>query len=362
MDYNEYIEEILGSIGNGLDGLLSGFTDKQYELFGARDFISVIREVLSGKFSLDVSDVFSFVLSLCGTSLSSLLALLVTVVSVSIAYSIIGSLKGGRCSDSVSGAVRFASTASVLAVVGVSSISMFTMCAKTLSSLANQINAIFPLILTLMAGTGGATTASVFSPSVAIITGGLFNLIINVVLPLLITAFVFGAVGNAVGDSSEFGKMSGFLRNAVKWMFGTGFFLLSAVLGVQGVTASVMDNIGIRSAKFTIGKYVPVIGGYMSDGFNLIVSGGIAVKNALGYTALVLLIITILPAIVQIAAFSLCLQLAAAVIEPLGNKQLSNMLYGMGKTVTLTGGIMFGAGFLYFILVLIVMSAGNVFL
>ena len=100
----------------------------------------------------------------------------------------------------------------------------------------------------------------------------------------------------------------------------------------------------------------------MSDGFNLIVSGGIAVKNALGYTALVLLIITILPAIVQIAAFSLCLQLAAAVIEPLGNKQLSNMLYGMGKTVTLTGGIMFGAGFLYFILVLIVMSAGNVFL
>lgn len=362
MDYNEYIEEILGSIGNGLDGLLSGLTDKQYELFGSRDFVSVLRDVLSGNFSLDVSDVFSFVLSLFGSSLAALVALLVTVVSVSIAYSIIGSLKGGRCADSVDGAVKFASTASVLAVVGVTAVSMFSMCAETLSAMSAQINAIFPLILTLMAGMGGATTASVFSPSIAIVTGGLFTLIVNVLLPLLITAFVFGAVGNAAGESSQFGKMSGFLRSAVKWLFGTGFFLLSAVLGVQGVTASVMDNIGIRSAKFTIGKYVPVIGGYMSDGFNLIVSGGIAVKNALGYTALVLLILTALPAIVQIAAFSLCLQLSAAVIEPLGNKQLSDMLYGMGKTVTLTGGIMFGAGFLYFILVLIVMSAGNVFL
>lgn len=362
MDYNDYIEKILGSIGNGLDGLLSGFTDKQYELFGARDFLSVLRDVISGNFSLDVSDVFSFVFSLCGSSLASLVAMLVTVVSIAIAYSVIGALKGGRCSESVGGAVRFASTASTLAVVGVTAISMFTMCAKTLSALVAQINALFPLILTLMAGTGGATTASVFSPSVAIITSGLFSLITNVLLPLLIASFVFGAVGNITGEASDFGKMSDFLRSAVKWLFGTGFFLLSAVLGVQGITASVMDNIGIRSAKFTIGKYVPVIGGYMSDGFNLIVSGGIAVKNALGYTALVLLLLTVLPAIVQIAVYSLCLQLSAAIIEPLGNKQLSNMLYSMGKTATLTGGVMFGAGFLYFILVLIVMSAGNVFL
>ena len=362
MDYNEYIEKILGSIGGDLDGLLSGFTDKQYELFGSRDFVGVLRDVLSGNFSLDVSDVLSFALSLCGSSLASLVAIFVTIVSVSIAYSIVGAIKGGRCSDSVGGAVAFASTASVLTVVGAGAVSMFALCADTLTSLVTQINALFPLILTLMAGTGGAVTASVFSPSIAIVASGLFNLTVNVLLPLLIISFVFGAVGGAAGESSEFGKMSGFLRSAVKWLFGTSFFLLSAVLGVQGVTASVMDNVGIRGAKFAIGKYVPVIGGYMSDGFNLIVSGGIAVKNALGYTALVLLLLTVLPAIIQIAVYSLCLQLAAAVTEPLGNKKLSDMLYGMGKTVTLTGGVMFGAGFLYFVLVLIVMSAGNVFL
>ena len=107
---------------------------------------------------------------------------------------------------------------------------------------------------------------------------------------------------------------------------------------------------------------MPVIGGYMSEGFNLIVSGGIAVKNALGYTALVLLLATLLPVVLQIAVFSLCLKLSAAVTEALGDKRMGDMLAGMSKTVTLTGGVMFGAGFLYFVFVLILMATGRVFL
>lgn len=357
-----YTDDIIGALdGDELNGLLAELTRDQSELFGGRDFISVLRGVLSGEIGLNFSNVTEFIFSVIGSSLSALAVLLATVVGVSVIYSVVGALKGGRHTESVSKAAHVAATACIVITVGVSVTAMFTMCAKTLSSMATQINVLVPVILTLIAGVGGGTTAAVFSPAVAVITSGMFNLISSVLMPMLAAAFVFGVVGSISGEGGP-NKMSSFLRSAVKWLFGTGFFVLTAVMSIQGVTANVMDNLGVRGAKFAIGKYVPVIGGYMSEGFNLVVSGGIAIKNALGYTALVLLLLTILPAVMQIAVLSLCLKLSAAIAEPFGDKQMGDMLQGISKTVSLAGGMMFGAGFLYFVFMLILMAAGNIFL
>lgn len=358
----DYVDDIIGSLdADALAALLAGLSEEQLKLFGETDVISLVQKIASGRFTLDFSDLLSFVLSLFGSSLSSLLGLLVTVVSVAIVYSILGALKGGSASESVSKIVHFAAMAAVIAVVGGATVSMFTMCHATLSSMGTQINVLLPIILTLMAAVGATGTASVFQPTVAVLTSGLFNLISGVLLPMLIAGFVFGIVGNLTSEV-RLGKTADFFSSTVKWLFGTCFFLLSAFLSVQGITASVFDGISVRSAKFTIGKFVPVIGGYLSDGFNLVISGGLLVKNALGYTALVLLALTVLPAIVQIGVYSLCLRLAAAAVEPLGDKLMSDMLSGVAKTVSLTGALMAGAAFLYFIFMLIILASGNVVL
>ena len=358
---SDFADDILGSLDGGeLNGLIAGLTDEQYDLFGGRDFVSVVSGILSGDLRLDFSDVLSFVLSAVGSSLSSLAALLASVVGIAVVCSATGAFGGGR-TEGIRKAVHFAAAACITVVAGIAAMSMFVMCADTLSALSAQINVLAPLLLTLMAGTGGTNTASVFSPTVSVLTSGLFNLISSVLMPMLIAAFVFGAIAGITGEDG-LGKMSSFMRRSVKWLFGTGFFLLSAVMSVQGITASVFDGLSVRGAKFAIGKYVPVIGGYMSDGFNLIVSGGIAVRNALGYAALLLLLLTILPAVMQIAVFALCLKLAAALTEPLGGGVIGGVLQNMGKTASLAGGVMFGAGFLHFVFVLILMAAGNVFI
>ena len=356
----DYADDILGALDSGeLNGLLSGLGQEQSDIFGGTDFVSVVKSVVSGEFSLDFSDLLSFILSLFGTSVSALLSLLVTVVAIAIVYSVLGAIKGGRSSESK--VVHLAAMSAVIAVVGGATASMFTLCADTLGSMSAQINTVLPLVLTLMAASGASSCASVFQPAVAVLSGGLFNLLSVVLIPMLIAAFVFGIVGNLTSEV-KLGKTSEFFSGSVKWLFGTGFFLLSAFLAVQGIPASVVDGISVRSAKFTIGKFVPVIGGYLSDGFNLVLSGSVLVKNALGYTTLVLLAVTILPVIVQIAVYSLCLKLAAAAVEPLGDKLMSDMLSSCSKTVSLTGGIMAGAAFLYFIFLLIVISSGNVIL
>lgn len=356
----DYTDDFINSLdGDVLNALLGGLDDNAYDIFGGSDFLSVIGRIVKGDFSFDFSNLVSFIFSAVGAGISDLLLLLVTVIAIAIVYSILGALKSGKSSEGINKIVHFASIASVIAVVGASTVSMFTMCSKTLDAMAMQINVILPLILTLMAAVGATSTATVFQPAVAVLSGGLFNLLSVVLLPMLIVSFVFGVVGNISGEV-KLGKTSEFFNSTVKWLFGTGFFILSAFMSVQGITASVFDSVAMRGVKFSIGKFIPVIGGYLSDGFNLVVSGGVLVKNALGYTALLLLAVTVIPVIVKIGIYSLCLKLAAAAVEPLGDKLMSDMLSNIGKTAGLTGAIMAGAAFLYFVFILIILSSGNV--
>ena len=359
---SDYADDIIGSLDfDGLDGLIDGFDDGSYDIFGGSDFASVLKRIVNGDFSFDYSNLITFIFSAIGTGVSDLLVLLVTIISIAIVYSILGALKGKSSAESISKIVHFASVAAVIAVVGASTVSMFKMCADTLGAMTAQINVILPIILTLMAAVGATSTATVFQPAVAVLSGGLFNLISVLLLPMLIVSFVFGVIGN-ISSEVKLSKTSDFFNSSVKWLFGTGFFILSAFMSVQGITASVFDGVAMRGMKFTIGKFVPVIGGYLSDGFNLVVSGGILVKNALGYTALLLLAVTIIPVVIKIGIYSLCLKLAAAAVEPLGDKLMSDMLTGISKTAGLTGALMAGAAFLYFVFLLIVLSSGNIFI
>lgn len=356
---NSYADDILSSLGGDFSNLLIGLSEQQIDFFGGSDYLSVLKSVASGNFTLDYSNLFTLIFSAIGASITDLLALLIIIVSIAIIYSILGAFKGRASSESVGKMVHFASVAAMIAVLDGTTVGLFRTCAETLNAIAKQINLILPVMLTIMAAIGASSSSGVFQPAVAVLTSGLTGLLTTVLFPMLIVSFVFDVVGN-ISSEVKLSKVSEFLGSAVKWLFGAGFFILTAFLSVQGITASVFDGLSVRSAKFTVGKFIPVIGGYLAEGVNLIVSGGIVVKNALGYTALILLAVTVIPVIIKIAVYSLCLRLAAAVVEPLGDKLMSNMLSGMAKTVSFTGAIMAGAAFLYFIFLLIVVSAGNI--
>lgn len=361
-DQNDGTDDILGSLdGDALNELLAALDGRALGLFGGSDFMSVLSRMVNGDLSFDPVTILDFVADVIGTSITGLLSLLVTVIAVAIIYSIIGALKGGRVSEGVTKAVHFACIAAVIVVVGGATMDMFASCSETLGVMSAQIDTVFPIMLTLMAAAGASSTSSVFRPTLAVLTSGLFGLITAVLMPMLIAAFVFGIVGN-ISEEVKLGKTADFFHGSVKWLFGTGFFLLTAFMSVQGITASVFDGIAVRSARFTIGKFVPVIGGYLSEGFNLVMSGSVIVKNALGYTSLILLAATVLPVILQTGIYSLCLKLAAAATEPLGDKLMSDMLAGASKTVSMAGAVMTGAAFLYFVFILMAISTGNIFL
>ncbi len=341
-----------------LEAYLATLSESQRAVIGTSGLKDRIKAVISGNLSDDYGSFLSYIASVLGVNIVNYLPIIVSVITIAVAYSLMSSLRGKFASDSVQNIVYFACVALLIVVLFTQIFSLIAAVRKTVTELRNQMRITFPILLTLMTAVGAGSSVAVYKPGVAILIGGIAELITVFIIPAFIVSIVMTAVGN-LSDGVKLGKLSGFFSNVSKWLLGTAFFVFTAFMAVQGITASVYDGVSVRTAKFAISKYVPVIGGYLSDGLNLVMSGSVLVKNAVGTTAIVLLFLSVIPTVVQILMLVLSLHFAGAVIEPLGDSRMSSLVSALAKNLTLLVSVVLAIAFLYFIFLLLIICTGN---
>jgi stage III sporulation protein AE len=137
------------------------------------------------------------------------------------------------------------------------------------------------------------------------------------------------------------------------------FTIFLGVVSVQGAAGAVADGVSIKAAKYVSSNFVPVVGKLFSDAADTVVGASLIVKNALGITGVsVLLLICAFPAI-KILALGLIYNVAAALMQPLGDSPIVKCLSVIGKSLTLVFGALATVGFMFFLAVTVIIAAGN---
>lgn len=358
-ELKENVEETLGGIDFGdLDKIAQELTDADFNMFNGDSFGVRVGKILSGEFVGDYPNVFAAILALFGGVVLDVLPIVFLIVAISLLCGLLSSLK----SDGAKGTheiIHFVALAAVVTIVLVAAADLAFDVGKVLQSLKNQMDIIFPILLTLMAATGGTASVGVYQPAVVMLSSGVMQVFNLVVMPLFFITLVFGVVGN-LSPNVKLDKFVSFFGGAFKWIVGLTFTIFLAFLTIQGITAGTHDGVSIRAAKLTISSYVPILGGYISQGFDLVLASSVLIKNAVGVAGLYLLLGVVLGPVIKIAVFSLGLKLAAAITQPIGDARISNFLTSIQKPFGMLSAILIGAAFMYFLCIGLVILTGNI--
>ena len=146
---------------------------------------------------------------------------------------------------------------------------IFQQVSKILGEIAMLADASMPILLTLIVANGSANLSTVCQPSMAMFSGVIIGVVRNVLLPLTLASTAFSFVSN-LSQNVKMTKLSAFFNNASTWILGILFTVFSAFTSVQGIAAASMDGVSYRMAKFTAKNYIPILGGYVSDGFDIV--------------------------------------------------------------------------------------------
>ena len=336
--FEEFLASLEGSGGTSLKETLRQLTES-----GGGD--------ISGKLAERAGDIFSEVLL-------GFLPGLVTVIAVCLLKGVLTGLTSGFERTGTANVVHIVCYSVIIAVLLAAATDVVVSVTSTVSALAAFSEAVFPVLLTLLSAVGGAGSAAVYQPFMGVLSGGIVALISGVVLPAFVAAMIFSAVGG-ISDNVRLNKLAKLMRSGSTWLIGIVFGLYATFLTVQGVTGGVIDKLGFSAAKFAVSSYVPVLGGYLSDGFDLLTASLVLVKNAVGVTGAAALVAVVLMPLVKVALFTLGLRLTAAVAEPVGDKKIGSAAGALADNMSLLVTALVGTAFMFFVLLLLIIGSCN---
>ncbi len=357
-DVSTEVDNQLGDLDfSDLEDLLAGLDEEQLKIFGDSSFVDKIKMIINGEFKELGNTVISATINLVLKQILDFLPLVATILAIGILSSMLGNLRSGK-DKSLGDVIHFVCYALVLVLISSAVMQMLNLSRSTLETMKAEIDILFPILLTLMTAIGGTVSVSVYQPAIALLSGSIMQIFNLVLVPIFIFSLVFAVISNLT-STVKLEKFNSFLNSCFKWLVGSMFTIFIAFMSIQGITAGSYDGISVKTAKFALKSYVPILGGYLADGFNVIVASSVLIKNAIGACGLLLIFVSVLSPILTIVIFSLLLKLTASILEPLSDGRISSFLFSVSKSLTMLLVILIGVAFMFLIITALIMCSAN---
>ena len=343
---------------NGIEQFLAELDqmlDEHWQGFSLR---ALWQNWLEGDLSFDFQFLLSALMRLFFQEVLASTSLLAQLIGVALLSVLLTTLKGSFAGSDISQIGR-AVVFLVLVGVAISSFSIALTGARTaVNNISDFIHAALPVLLPLLVALGGVGTAGIVQPTLLLVLSLLMNLMNNFIFPLIYFSAILRLVGQ-ISPKLNIDKLAGLLRDLAMGVMSIAVTLFIAFLSLGGLAAAAMDGLAVRALKAAAGVFIPVVGRSLADAFDSVLSTALLLKNVIGLIgAVALLVICALPAL-RILVQMLIYRLAAAILQPLGEEQLSNALSGLSNSLLLLFAVLAISGLFAFFAIAIVIGAGN---
>ncbi len=233
-----------------------------------------------------------------------------------------------------------------------------SLCRASVSEMAGLMQALFPLLVTLLAAVGGTAGSMFYQPAVMAAAGSMTTLVQQATMPLAAAVAVLTMVGG-LSRQLRVSKLRRLLRQSADWTLGLGFTVFIGVMTVQGLSAAAVDGVSIRTAKYAMDNFIPIVGGMFADTVDTLVGSSLLIQNAVGVLGLMVLLGRLMIPLLRTVAAMLLYRAVAAVLEPMSDSPLCGCISDYSEVFSLLFIIQLSVGAMFLLLVAQLVMVGH---
>ncbi|RID89366.1 stage III sporulation protein AE [Peribacillus asahii] len=230
---------------------------------------------------------------------------------------------------------------------------------ETINMMTSFLMALIPLLLALIATSGGLISAAFFHPLLMFLMNTSGILVQYVVLPLLFFSAILSIV-STLTDHYKATQLAQLLRNFAIGILGAFMTVFLGVISVQGTSSAVADGVTIRTAKFITGNFIPVVGRMFTDATDTVINASVLLKNTVGMAGVVILLAIITFPALKILVISFIYKLAASLLQPLGGGPVIACLGIISKSIIFIFAALAIVSLMFFLSITVIIAAGNI--
>ncbi|GAA0780368.1 stage III sporulation protein AE [Hathewaya limosa] len=290
--------------------------------------------------------------------IGSTMKLMSVLIIIALICSLLKQLEDAFSNNNISSIAYFTCFATMVIVIAKSFYVGIDLARSSIEGISNFMYAIIPVLMMLLGGLGNASQVMFMDPIIiaSINIGG--TIISKIVLPLIILSFVLNFVNNLSKDY-KVNNLSSLIKNSVMWLQGGVLTIFVTLLTIRSMTASTMDEITVKTAKFAVDTFVPIVGSSLSDAISTVAGYGILLKNGVGTLGMVILILIMIAPIVKLFCMAALYKITGAIVQPISDEKLVNCINSTGNCLILVMASLICITVMNFIMIAILTATGK---
>ncbi|MDD2400704.1 MAG: stage III sporulation protein AE [Clostridia bacterium] len=321
-------------------------------------FSRILEGFKSGELNVSPQDVIKNIFSYFLREVAANLSLLGKLIIIAVICSILQTLQAAFEKGTVAKLAYFVCYLVIITLAIGSFKLAIDIGLAAITKMVSFMELLLPVLLVLLTAMGGLTTVALLQPFLLLFLSFMSAFTQNIIFPFIFLTAVL-AIANDISDNFKVSKIASLFKQLTKVGIGLVLTLFIGVITVEGVAGSVVDGVTLRTAKYVTGAFVPVAGSMFADALDAVIGGSLLLKNAIGITGVLVLAIIVIFPVLKIIAIAVIYHLAAALLQPLGNSQIAQVLDDMSSSLFLTFAAVASVAIMFFMTITIIVGAAN---
>lgn len=354
-------ETLNENIENQLEKIDFSDLSNFFEENGQDDFVVCLKKLLNGNYDFSFNSIKESIKNLILVNFRSLLPIFLIILGIVLICEIFNIMKGNSLSKQTTQIVNFVCFISVYSLIVFEIIKVFKNTVNIIQNIAKLNEIMSPIILTLMIASGGSVSANIYKPTVTFLSSGITSIFLNILLPIVGIMFIFNIL-SGISSSIKLDKFIDTISSIFKWIMGISITIFTVFLSIQGLSSASFDGISLKAAKYAISNSIPIVGGFIRDGFDLVIAGSLIIKNAVGLSSLFCFFYMVISPLLFIFTLSTMLKFFAGIIDLFSSVIISSVLIKCSKTLSYLTAIILVVSLIFFITVLLMIVSASSFI
>ena len=330
------------------------------DALGEGNVQAFVDRMLEGDFSFaEESDVFSWLGGLFKKGLQNNLPVYIEVLVLILFCGLMRSLAPKGMQGNTQKLVQYIAYIAVATLLVSVILTVITSTKETVALLDRFLNTVTPILLPLLIAVGGFASGNVLQPAIGAFSTVVIGMIDYIIIPMIIIYTLF-CILSVFSEQMNFKGFRDLLASIIKWSLGIMFIVFLGIVSIQSISAANYDGISIRTAKYTIDKSIPYVGGMFSESLDSIVAYSSIIKNAVGVTGLIVTAAIVLLPGIQIILHIFLLKILNALSMPFESSASATLISGLTSSFLLLLITMLTVALMVFILIAMIVGVGNI--
>ena len=284
--------------------------------------------------SLEPGQFFQLLWSILKDLLSKPLRTLGSVIGIVILCALMNGLKNGVGESSMTPVVNAIGMLCCVAAVVIPLFDCIYRVVSVIQGSTNFIYSFIPVFTSVMTVNGQPVMAGSYSLLLYTAAQIIARIGSTTLIPLLCIYLAFSLVGS-LSPAMNLTGISEMIKKTACWILSLMLTIFVGLLGIQGLVGSSADNITMKTTRFLIGSFVPVVGGALSEAFSTAQGCIRLLKTSVGVYGVLAFVMTFLPVLLETVLWLWTVNIAAAVSELLEVGNMAKMLKASASVLSI---------------------------